>query len=161
MASCGKLIGTIAALQCVESGLISLDDPKAIAEILPELARPLVFSDARGPDLTSVPASTQITLRHLLSHTSGLAYDFFEPKLQAWRVNRGEPPVLSLLGDVVRAHSVPLLFEPGRGFVYGGGIDVRTPFSIFLSIRPTSGGVKSSTVTTYHQGTERVLTRHL
>ncbi|KAL3449127.1 beta-lactamase/transpeptidase-like protein [Aspergillus insuetus] len=123
MASCGKLIATLAALQCVERGLISLDDPNAIARILPELTQPLVFTDAKGSDLTTVPATTQITLRHLLSHTSGLAYDFFEEKLQAWRVNRGEPPVLSLGGDVVRAHSVPLLFEPGTGFVYGGGID--------------------------------------
>jgi CubicO group peptidase (beta-lactamase class C family) len=141
MASCGKLIATIAALQCVERGLISLDTP--IDTILPELAQPLVFTDPHGPDLSTVPARTQITLRHLLSHTSGLAYDFFEPKLQAWRANRGERPVLSLGGDVVRAHSVPLMFEPGTGFVYGGGIDVRTPFSIFLSIRPTSGAVKS------------------
>ncbi|KAL3490773.1 beta-lactamase/transpeptidase-like protein [Aspergillus germanicus] len=121
MASCGKLIGTIAALQCVERGLISLGTP--IDTILPELARPLVFMDPRGPDLTTVPATTQITLRHLLSHTSGLAYDFFEPKLQAWRAARSEPPVISLSGDVVRAHNVPLMFEPGTGFVYGGGID--------------------------------------
>jgi CubicO group peptidase (beta-lactamase class C family) len=144
MASCGKLVGTIAALQCVERGMIAIDDPKAISRILPELAHPLVFTDPHGPDLSTVPATTQITLRHLLSHTSGLAYDFFEPKLQAWRANKGERPVLSLGGDVVRAHSVPLMFEPGTGFVYGGGIDVRTPFSILLSIHPTSGAVKSS-----------------
>ncbi|CEL02060.1 hypothetical protein ASPCAL01635 [Aspergillus calidoustus] len=122
MASCGKLIGTIAALQCVERGQISLDDADAIAHVLPELVNPLVFTDPKGPDLSTVPASRRITLRHLLSHTSGLAYDFFESKLQAWRAGRGEG-VLSLSGDVARTHSVPLMFEPGKGFVYGGGID--------------------------------------
>ncbi|KAL3466928.1 beta-lactamase/transpeptidase-like protein [Aspergillus heterothallicus] len=120
MASCGKLIGAIAALQCIERGQISLDDP--VAPLLPELANPEVFTNPKGEDLTTVPATTPITLRHLLTHTSGLAYDFFEPKLHVWRASRGETP-LSMGGDVVKAHSVPLLFQPGKGFVYGGGID--------------------------------------
>ncbi|KAL2811976.1 beta-lactamase/transpeptidase-like protein [Aspergillus granulosus] len=72
----------------------------------------------KGPDLTTVPATGQITLRHLLSHTSGLAYDVFEPNLAAWRASKGEGS-LSFIGDVFKTHTVPLMFNPGASFVYG------------------------------------------
>jgi CubicO group peptidase (beta-lactamase class C family) len=125
MASCTKMITTIAVLQCVEHGLISLDE--TIDKHLPELSNPQVItydsSSEKGPSaFTLTPVTTKITLRHLLNHSSGLGYDLREPILEACRESRGETP-LSLWGRVVDAFLTPLLFEPGTKWVYGAGID--------------------------------------
>lgn len=138
MASCTKLLGTIAALQCVERGQISLDEP--VRTILPELKEPERFlspagnGDGASPDLTTVKTSNEITLRQLLCHTSGISYDIFTPILMAWRASRKEGPQ-SLGGSVADAHSCPLVFEPGEGWAYSGGIDVshqKLPFHEYL-----------------------------
>jgi len=125
MASCTKLITTIAVLQCVERGLIALDDP--VETHLPELTDPEVITynaaSEKGPSNFQLsPATSKITLRQLLNHSSGLAYDLGEPVLEAWRESRGEIP-LSLHGKVVEAFSTPLLFNPGSKWAYGSGID--------------------------------------
>ncbi|OAL30101.1 hypothetical protein AYO20_08904 [Fonsecaea nubica] len=129
IASCTKLIGTVAALQCVERGQVGLDDP--VDKILPELAAPEVFSPPPkegGESLegsqrfVTQPATKKITLRHLLTHSSGHAYDFMDPLLVAWRASRGEGAV-SLGALVAKAHTIPLLYQPGEGWSYGGGID--------------------------------------
>jgi len=67
VASCTKLITTIAALQCVERGLITLDEP--VYGVLPELSALLVAS---GEGFEKQKKT--ITLRTLLTHTSGLVY---------------------------------------------------------------------------------------
>jgi CubicO group peptidase (beta-lactamase class C family) len=123
MASCTKLVTTIAALQCVERGLIGLDE--SIDQHLPELANSQVITyDATSEKdtFTLAPAKSQITLRQLLNHSSGLAYDLGEPALEAWRKSRGETP-LSLWAPVVPAFSTPLLFDPGTRWAYGSGVD--------------------------------------
>ncbi|KAH7071811.1 beta-lactamase/transpeptidase-like protein [Paraphoma chrysanthemicola] len=127
MASCTKLIGTIAALQCVERGQISLDDH--VEHVLPELAnldiiQPSGSSDALGhPQFTLKPSTKKITLRHLLSHTSGLSYDMQNPLIAAWRASR-QMELLGMSGKVVEGYVVPLLFEPGESWAYSGGIDL-------------------------------------
>ncbi|PKS08592.1 hypothetical protein jhhlp_004978 [Lomentospora prolificans] len=125
IASCTKLIGTIAALQCVERGQITLDEP--VENVLPELANPGILNpgpDGTGwdPAFATTPAKTKITLRHLLTHTAGLAYDRSHPALAAWRFSRGED-LIGISGSCVKAHTLPLLYEPGEGWSYGGGID--------------------------------------
>ncbi|KAH7084097.1 beta-lactamase/transpeptidase-like protein [Paraphoma chrysanthemicola] len=127
MASCTKLIGTIAALQCVERGQISLDDH--VEHVLPELAnleiiQPSGSSDASGrPLFTLRPSTKKITLRHLLSHTSGLSYDVQNSLTAAWRASR-QMELLGMSGKVTEAYVVPLLFEPGESWEYSGGIDL-------------------------------------
>ncbi|PKS08593.1 hypothetical protein jhhlp_004979 [Lomentospora prolificans] len=121
IASCSKLIGTIAALQCVERGQITLDEP--VDKILPELSSPKVFVDPEGDSFDTRPADKKITLRHLLCHNSGLAYDLFTPKMLAWRQSRGESP-LTFSGSCGQAHTTPLLYEPGEGWSYSGGVDL-------------------------------------
>lgn len=58
----------------------------------------------------------------LLSHTSGLGYDIVDPRLIAWRKSRGERSQ-TLKGNVTNMIQMPLLFEPGEGWIYGAGID--------------------------------------
>ena len=54
----------------------------------------------------------------MLSHSSGLAYDIFDPKLQKWRRSRGEKADFTA-GTLLHRITTPLVFEPGEAFEYG------------------------------------------
>ena len=76
LASMTKAITSTAALQLVEQGKLQLDQP--LGGMLPELSAPQVlegFDDKGEPKLRA--AKRPITLRHLLTHTAGFTYDFF------------------------------------------------------------------------------------
>jgi CubicO group peptidase (beta-lactamase class C family) len=119
MASCTKLITSIALLQCVERGLLGLDEP--LTKVLPELDGKEILSKEAGKELTSRPSKTKITARHLLSHTSGLGYLFLDPLLRKWSKDR---PIDSNKSKLVEGkHDTPLVFEPGNGWAYGSSLD--------------------------------------
>ncbi|EJD37012.1 beta-lactamase/transpeptidase-like protein [Auricularia subglabra TFB-10046 SS5] len=115
-----KLLATIGALQLVEQGKLSLDEP--IHTVLPEILKVNYLK----PDGTLVePAprawTEKITLRILLSHTSGFGYGFFNSSLEKlWR-QRGGPDELN--GTREGTLDTPLTFEPGTRWQYGVGID--------------------------------------
>ena len=67
--------------------------------------------DPRGP----------VTLRHLLTHTSGYGYDIFNPDIARYVESVGLPSIMSHKNGSLR---VPLLFDPGTGWEYGIGIDL-------------------------------------
>jgi CubicO group peptidase (beta-lactamase class C family) len=124
LASCTKLVTAVAALQCVERGLFTLDDPTNIDRLLPEWKDPEIltgWADDGSPILQ--PAKENITLRRLLTHTSGVGYDFLSPDLMKWREHRGEG-LLHLRAPILKSFTAPLLFEPGFGFAYGGGLEL-------------------------------------
>ena len=112
-----KAITSVAAMQLVERGLLSLDAP--IGEILPELANPMVVDgfDESGVAILR-PAKRPITLRNLLTHTSGFGYDFCNIDMQRARGPGGPPPPGSRAGIVS-----PLLFDPGTRWEYGISTD--------------------------------------
>jgi CubicO group peptidase (beta-lactamase class C family) len=120
LASCTKLITSIAALRLVQQGKLSLDDASIIEKHLPELSSQGVFTTPSGPETTK--RANPITLRMLLTHSSGVGYDILSPALQGLRKSHASPP-LALIGPVVDAFGVPLLFQPGEGWAYGGGLD--------------------------------------
>ncbi|KAI9737715.1 MAG: hypothetical protein M1818_005719 [Claussenomyces sp. TS43310] len=107
IASCTKLMTAISALQCVERGQFTIDED--VTRLLPELKD--IEVQTGFEKATDVPvlakAKNKITLRHLLTHTSGLGYGKF-----------GD---LSL--QFMDRCLTPLLFEPGEGFMYGTGTD--------------------------------------
>jgi len=116
IASCTKALTATAAMLAVEDGLVGLDDP--VSRWLPALAAPKVltgFDDAGGPTLTA--ATKPITLRRLLSHTSGFGYAFTSQALDRYATATGQTQMSA------EAPDFPLLFEPGEGWVYGIGID--------------------------------------
>ncbi|KAL2882729.1 hypothetical protein SGCOL_001940 [Colletotrichum sp. CLE4] len=115
-----KTITAVAALQCVERGHIRLDE--SVYDILPELKNFQIIGHDQEGNITLHPHKERITLRHLLSHTSGIGVDVFDPRLQAWRMSHGEHPQ-AFSGDSKKAYTIPLLFEPGHGWAYGGGVE--------------------------------------
>ncbi|KAI0477878.1 beta-lactamase/transpeptidase-like protein [Xylariaceae sp. FL0804] len=123
IASCTKVVTAIAVLQCVERRrLPGLDTP--IYDVLPELRGRAVirgFDGDGAPVLT--PHESPITLRRLLDHSSGLAYDETHPKLLAWHRARGTRPRRDDGDTVARRFDYPLVFEPGASWCYGAGVD--------------------------------------
>lgn len=121
IASCTKLLTSICALQCVERGLIALDDP--LDRHLPELAaQPLIaLTPTNPPSIHPRPRTSPLTLRHLLTHASGSAHDKLHPALAAWRASHDGPAALRT--SIAATCATPLVFEPGAGWAYGASTD--------------------------------------
>lgn len=122
LASATKLMTTIAALQCVEDGLLTLDGD--LSSIAPELGTKQVITGFSDEDKTPIlqPLHRPITLEMLLTHTSGVTYHFMNPLLIQWRQQFDTFPPDSRR-RVEDAFAYPLTFQPGEGWMYGPGID--------------------------------------
>ena len=120
IASMTKAVTGTAAMQLVEQHRIGLDQP--IGDVLPVVKNVKVLEgfDPDGAPRLRDPR-VPITLRHLLTHTSGYGYDIFNPDLRRYIEVVGLPSILSHKNESLR---VPLLFDPGAGWEYGIGIDL-------------------------------------
>jgi CubicO group peptidase (beta-lactamase class C family) len=113
-----KAIGSVAAMILVERGELSMDTP--VADILPEAGRLPLLTGFDGETPCYATPRTPITVRHLATHTSGLAYDNWAPLLSRWRKATGQPTGISGLKEALNC---PLMFEPGSRWGYGIGTD--------------------------------------
>lgn len=116
-----KLMTSVAVLQCVEQGKLYLDTD--VRPLLPEMGKYGVITgfDDETNQATFEADSNPISLRMLLSNTSGHEYDWLNPFLGKWRASRNEVPWSGpLLTD---KSAIPLVFHPGTGFAYGAGWD--------------------------------------
>jgi methyl acetate hydrolase len=114
-----KAITSVAAMRFVEEGKLSLDAP--VPDIDPALGSPQVLEgfDAVGaPKLR--PAQRPITLRHLLTHTAGFTYEYWNTDTLRYVDATGAPRMMS---GRVAALRRPLMFEPGEKWEYGINID--------------------------------------
>ena len=114
-----KAITGAAAMHAVEHGKLDLDAPAST--VLPDLADPQVltgFDDDGKP--TTRPADGDITLRNLLTHTSGFVYDIWNLDMGRWYGRTGTPSVMTRKLAALRT---PLAFDPGTRWEYGIGID--------------------------------------
>lgn len=119
IASMTKAITSVAAMQLVEQGKLSLDGP--IGAVLPHLAAPMVLDGFRGDMPVLRPAARPITLRHLLTHTAGFGYDTWNVELKRATTALGLP---GRPGNVDELARFPLLFDPGARWNYSIATDI-------------------------------------
>ena len=118
IASMTKAVVSVAALQLVERGRLTLDGD--LGELCPDLRDLQVLEGVTEGKPRLRPARGFVTLRQLLSHTSGFAYSFTHPEFLAFSQTEGALDPNSGRRD---AHRQPLMFDPGQGWIYGIGID--------------------------------------
>lgn len=124
IASMTKLASAICVLQIVEQGLITLDeDVRPRIKFLAEVEIIRGFDDSTGKPILE-PNTRPITLRQLLTHTTGLAYDLSEEILMKWR--RAVKKDRINMTWTEEGFSTPLLFPPGTAWNYGTSIDWAT-----------------------------------
>jgi methyl acetate hydrolase len=114
-----KAITAAAAMQLVEQGKLSLEGP--IGKVLPDLAAPQVLEgfDTKGePKLR--PAKNPITLRHLMTHTAGFAYDMWNGDMVQYLAKTGLPAITTCKNDALKT---PIMSDPGTRWEYGTNID--------------------------------------
>lgn len=112
IASCTKMITGLACMQLVEQGSLKLDDGDHLELLFPEFKEVKVLRQ----DGTYEAKNKKITLRMLLSHTSGFGYTFFNERLRDCAFPAGADEFSGRIEDIV---SLPLLFQPGEGWEYG------------------------------------------
>ena len=119
IASMTKAITGACAMQWVERGRLSLDGD--IADVLPELGRVQVLEgfDADGTPNLRAPKRA-ITLRHLLTHTSGYAYELWNADIGRYQQATGTPGIISCQNAALM---LPLASDPGEKWEYGISID--------------------------------------
>jgi len=121
IASLTKLMTSVAVLQCVEQGKLNLDqDARPMFALMGQHGVITSFDDERNAAVLEANAAP-ITLRMLLTHTSGHEYDWLNPLLGKWRASRGKAVMSGATLDEKSA--TPLVFAPGAGFAYGQGHD--------------------------------------
>jgi CubicO group peptidase (beta-lactamase class C family) len=134
-----KLVTGMAAMELIDRGKLRLDQP--IADLLPRFARMQVQVVPDGPLDQVRPARTQITVRHLLTHTAGLGYTITQTGpiakayaaagLGAGQFSRTPPPGMpaaiyapNLAAFADRLAELPLIYEPGTQWSYSVSLDL-------------------------------------
>ncbi len=122
MYSMSKVITSVAAMILVEENRLKLTDP--VGKYLPALEKMKVFAGGSAKKPKLVDARRQITVKDLLTHTSGLIYGFGQQPIdEIYRVaNILDSP--SMDAFVEKLATLPLAHQPGERFSYGLGIDV-------------------------------------
>jgi CubicO group peptidase (beta-lactamase class C family) len=120
-----KLVTSCAVLMLVEQGLLALDDP--IEGYIPQLGKRRVLRKGAVHLDDTEPAKSAISIRHLLTHSSGLSYGFLDPGTVIYKAYN-EREIISPLTDleemIERLATLPLVFHPGTSFEYSIATDV-------------------------------------
>ena len=129
IASMTKGITSLAVMMLLEEGELLLTDP--LADYIPEFADPtvLLLKEEQQQGHATRPARGQITIRQLLTHTSGIAYSFTYPRMN--RIYRdagvfdwGHIDDVTIGEKMRQLATLPLAFDPGKHFLYGLNTDV-------------------------------------
>jgi CubicO group peptidase (beta-lactamase class C family) len=127
IASVTKPMGGALTLALVQDGVLVLDDP--VARWLPEAASPRVLVSPDAPLDRTTEAVRPVTVRHLLTGSSGWGAVLEPTPLQAAMMDRGvypNPLPLAMSGDefVATVAQLPLAFQPGEGWLYDTGVEL-------------------------------------
>ncbi len=140
IASMSKAITSTAVMMLWEEGLFQLDDP--ISKYIPEFKNPTVLDSLTMSDTTytTKPAGKEITIRNLLTHTSGVGYGVIDgdPRFKAIYKKAGIVDLFTTepvnIGDNIRKLAkLPLHHVPGEKFTYSEGLDVLGYFIEIMS----------------------------
>ncbi len=143
IASQTKAITSTAVMMLWEEGKFRLDDP--ISKYIPEFKEPQLLESFNESDssFTTIPADHEITIRHLLTHTSGIGYGFIDSDdrfrkifgktgiVDAWTT---EP--ITIEQNIKKLAKLPLHFNPGEEYSYSEGLDVLGYFIEVISGMP-------------------------
>jgi CubicO group peptidase (beta-lactamase class C family) len=151
IASQSKAITATAVMMLWEEGKFRLDDP--ISKFIPEFKNPQVLQSFRYSDTsyTTVPAKSEITIRQLLTHTSGIGYGVIDGD-ERFKMIYHKAGITDLfttenisIGESVKKLArLPLHHHPGERYTYSEGLDVLgyfieivsgMPFDVFLRTR--------------------------
>ncbi len=131
IASQTKAITSVAVMQLVENGQILLDDP--ISKYIPAFRKPRVLEKFNKEDssFTSIPAKKEISIRELLTHTSGIGYaQIGDPVTTAIYAKAGVvggigvQAGMTLSKNMLALAKLPLLHQPGEKWTYGLNTDL-------------------------------------
>ena len=131
IASQTKAITSTAVMMLWEEGKFQLDDP--ISKYIPEFKDPQVLKTFRYQDTTytTAPAESEITIRQLLTHTSGLGYGIIDgdERMKMIYQKAGVTDLfttedISIEESVKKLARLPLHHNPGEKFTYSEGLDV-------------------------------------
>lgn len=131
IASMSKAITATAALMLYEEGKFGLDDP--ISKWIPEFKNPQVLASFSWRDTTysTISAKSEITVRQLMNHTSGLSYGvisgderFSAINAKAGIVDLYTTKAVSVADNIKKLGKLPLVHHPGEKYTYALGLDV-------------------------------------
>lgn len=131
IASQTKAITSTAVMMLWEEGKFQLDDP--ISMYIPEFKNQKILSGFSYSDTswTGVPVKNEITIRHLLTHTSGIGYGMIDSDerfkmvyKKAGIIDGFTTEPVKLADNIKKLATMPLHHNPGENFVYSEGLDV-------------------------------------
>jgi len=120
--SCTKLVTTVAALQLMEQEKLQLDD--LVERHVPKVQKLQVLDgwDAQGEPKYRAPTKKP-TVLHLMTHTAGFSYDFFDEPSLCWRMWSGRSPAAYVTSGKYEDVENPLIFDAGERYNYGCSTD--------------------------------------
>ena len=137
--SMSKPVTAVAVMQLWEKGKFKLDDP--LYNYIPEFKDVKVAVKSKN-GYRLEPAKRPVTIRHLLTHTSGISYGFFGRPVVARSyldndISDGFRITNGTIGEACkRLAKCPLVFHPGEGWEYGLNFDVLGRFVEVISGMP-------------------------
>lgn len=142
IASQTKAITATAVMMLWEEGKFRLDDP--ISKYIPEFKNAQILDSLNGIDTTyfTSPAKDQITIRHLLTHTSGIGYGFIDNDefrkiyQKAGIIDAFTTKPVTIEENIKKLAKLPLHHNPGEKFTYSEGLDVLGYFIEIMSGKP-------------------------
>lgn len=150
VASQTKAITATAVMILWEEGRFRLDDP--VSKYIPEFKSPQILDTFNEADssYTTTPSEKEITIRHLLTHTSGIGYGVIDgdPRFKKIYHKAGITDLyttkdIKIKESVLKLAKLPLHHEPGQNFTYSEGLDVLGYFIEVVSEMPFDEFLKS------------------
>ena len=141
-----KAITSVALMTLFEQGKFQIDDP--VSKYIPECTNQVLVQVNPGGDYTTRPAASPLTIRHLLSHTSGIMGNRELRTLRMEQIkNRDNNPYQTLAEEVKDLMLLPLAFDPGTQWNYHPSLDVCGYLVEYFSGKPLRDYVKETIIT--------------